>query len=129
MPVLTCIRRQRLNVFLRRLAVAFSLYLVYVLLLLLLHHVDEHAKNVYFGPKIPVKDHWRDFVTYNATAQSALHSLRDFARKNSLALPLFSLGTRPQICVGIATSRRVNSPFKCEARFRQCFFVTFRPGT
>jgi hypothetical protein len=99
---------------LSRVAVALSCY---ISLHTLLYFVEEHAKNKYFGPTIAVQDHWHDFVMYNATAQSALRDLRNFARTNNLSLPLFSLATMPRICVGIATARRANSQFKCRSPF------------
>lgn len=68
--------------------------------------------NKFEGPKTRVKDHWEKFVMYNSTAQTALRDLREFVHENHVELPLFSLKSKPRICVGVETARREGSPFK-----------------
>ncbi len=87
------------------------LVILYFLVTFVLFFVDESAKNPFSGPRIPVRELWDKYVTYNSSAQAALSDLRMFALEYNATLPLFSLESQPRICVGIATARRKGSQF------------------
>jgi hypothetical protein len=100
-----CIFKNRLWGFVVRLAISCSL------IAFVIFSVEQRAENKFFGPRIPVKELWDNFVMYNSSAQAALSDLRQFALEHKATLPLFSLKSHPLICVGITTARRNGSDF------------------
>jgi hypothetical protein len=104
--------RHCLNLFnLPRWSFAVRLAISLLMMALVLFFVEESAESQFSGTRIPVREHWDKYVMYNSSAQSALSDLRKFALEHNATLPLFSFKSQPQICVGIATSRREGSKF------------------